>query len=315
MGEIGLFYLGFVLLLFGADSLLRGAAGVARGAGLSASNTGLLLIGLVAASPQLAVTAYAIAHGSLPLALGHAIGGSLGSLGLALGVAALVSPLVSGMRVLAMQSLAVVAGAALVLVLGLDGKFNAFDGALLLALFFAWIVMLLRSGAKESAAVQAELADSAETSTNAVQNFIRLLLAGALLYFGSRWVVLGAPAAGAMMGLNAFTTGMTLLAAGTALPGLLMASMAAAQGQGNVAIAQILGACACNLLLSVGALALAGPVPAPGWIPFVALPATLVIALLLHFLLRKGLRIGRREGALLVAAFLAWIGAVFAAVS
>ena len=41
-----------------------------------------------------------------------------------------------------------------------------------------------------------------------------------------------------------------------------------------------------------------------------AMVATIVIALLLYLLLRGNARVGRREGALLLVAFLAWLGAV-----
>ena len=304
--------LGCLLLVFGADSLLRALAGLARGAGVSATATALLLLAIVASAPQLSVNAYALVQGAPALAFGHAIGGSLGSLGLALGVAALVSPLQPGMRLLALQSLVVLAAAALVLVFGFDGAIAPWEGGVLLAAFVAWLAFSFRRAGQEDAKVQAELADFAETSSNLSQNLIRLVLAAPLLYFGARWVVQGAPAAGAALGLDPLATGMTLVAAGTALPGLVMAAMATAQGQGNAALGQVLGACLCNLLLSIGVLALASPqVPGlPAGALRIAMVASLVIALLLHLLLRGKARFGRREGVLLLCAFLAWLGAI-----
>ena len=304
------FLLGFVLLLLGADSLLRAVSGLLRGGGLSATSTALLLLGLVAAAPQLSVNAYALTQGAQALAFGHAIGGSLASLGLALGLVALVAPLRAGMRLLAAQAIALLVAAALVLVFCLDGALARWEGGVLLAAYAGWLVFAFRRGALEGAPVQAELAAFAETATGLSQNLVRLAFAAPLLYFGSRWVVLGAPLVGAALGLDPLATGMTLVAAGTALTGIAMAGMAALNGQGSVVLGQVLGACLCNLLLSVGAIALVAAVSGAGGALYIALPATLVLALLLFLLLRGGAQVGRREGALLVCAFLAWLGVV-----
>jgi len=310
MTAIGIFLLGLLLLLLGADSLLRGVAGFARKAGLSATTTGLLLLGLVGAAPQLVVNGYALATGARELAFGHAIGGNLASLGLVLGIAALVNPLQARMRLLGAQALAVLGAAGLVLLLGLDGSIAAWEGIVLLVAFVALLFAAFGRVQREDDKVRAELADFAETSTNTTQNFIRLGLGGTLLFAGARWIVLGAPGTGQLLGLDALATGLSLVAVGAVLPSILLAVMAASNEQGSVAVAQSLGACLCNLLLSVGALALAAPVPVHAPLLRIALPATMLLAVLLHLLLRQGARIARREGVLLVCAFLAWLGVV-----
>jgi cation:H+ antiporter len=310
MSAIGTYLLGLLLLLFGGDSLLRGVAGFARTSGLAAATTGMLLLALVAAAPQLGVTAYAISTGALALAFGGAIGGNLASLGLALGVAALVSPLQPRMRALKLLALAAGLAAVVLALFGLGGGIPRWGGGLLVLAFLAMLVAQLRGANSESTAVQAELADFSETSTNTTQNLIRLVLGLALLFFGSRCLVQGAPGTGAMLGLDPLASGLSLVAFASVLPSVLIAGMAASNGQGSVAIGQALGACLCNTLLCVGALALAAPLPANDSRVRIALLATAVIAALLFVLFRKDARIGRREGALLACAFLAWLGVV-----
>src|SRR4249919_1356408 len=230
MDMLAMFLLGLLLLVFGTDSLLRGAAGLGQRLGLSPFASGLLLVGVVASIPDLAVNGLAYAAGVPGLALGNAIGGSIVSLALVLGVAALINPLQLGMRVLAGHALFVLLAAGLVLMFGFDGQLARWEGGLLFSAWFACLAFLFLRGREESAPVQAQVVEFAETSTNPVQNLIRLGFAGALLYFGSRWTVQGASALGQSLGMDNISTGLTLVAVGTVLPKLLMAGVAAARG-------------------------------------------------------------------------------------
>jgi cation:H+ antiporter len=310
MTYIGFYLLGLLMLVLGADSLMRGVAGFTRKAGMPATSTGLLLLGLVACAPQLLVTACALASGQQALAFGNAVGGNLASLGLALGVAALVNPLRPKMQLLGFQAIAVVVAAFALLLFGLGGVVGRIEGLVLLLAFVAVLVMQLRGVKAEGDAVKAELTDFAETSTNTTQNLIRLGIGGALLFFGSRLVVQGAPGTGALLGLEPLASGLTLLALGTALPSVLLAVMAATNEQGSVAISQALGACLCNLLLSAGVIALAAPLAGNGAMVRIGLLATMAIAVLLFLRVRQGSTLGRREGGLLVCTFIAWLALV-----
>jgi len=306
MSEAAMFLLGFLLILLGADSLMRGAAGLAQGLGVKPANAGLLLVGFVVAIPPLAITAYALARGANELALGNAVGGGLANLTLVVGGAALCAPMAPAMRLLSPLAVATVLAAGLLFFFGYDGALARWEGGVLLVGYALALGFMLRHGREEAAPVQAELAELAETSTNVSQNLVRLLMSAAFLFFGSRWVVQGAPAAVAVLGVDAMTTGLAVVGAGAALPALARAIVSAIGLHPNVVLALVLGGCLCNLLLLTGVIALAQPLafdPAP---LRVALPAIAVVATLLHLLLRKGARIGRREGALLAVAFVAF---------
>ena len=109
----------------------------------------------------------------------------------------------------------------------------------------------------------------------------------ALLYFGSRWVVQGAPVLGLALGLGPTGTGLTLVAVGTALPKLVLAAMAATRGQGNIVAGQVLGACLFNLLFMLGVMALLRPLPLPASFVSFELPAAMAFALLALSLARR----------------------------
>ena len=307
MPSMAMFLLGLLLLVLGADSLMRGVSGLGQRFGLSPFAAGLLLAGFVAAIPELAVFAQASAQGAFELAAGSAIGGSLAGVAIALGVAAMVVPIAITMRVASVMLVFVLVAAGLVLVFALDGAIVRWEGGVLLATYLVCLRLWFARARDVLAPVQAEFVDIAETATGLSQNLVRMLFAGALLFFGSRFVVRAAPELGAAFGMDALGTGLTLVGFGVALPKLVFLLLAA-RGQGNVAAGVVFGACLASLLLALGTLALLQPVAVGGKLVGLALLVGMACALALYPLLGGELRIDRRRGALLAIGGAAWLG-------
>lgn len=307
-GMVGMFALGLFLLLLGGDSLVRGSSGLAQRFGLSPFRAGLLLVSFAASLPALAVNAYAFAAGQPELALGNVIGGNIAGIGLTLALAALFAPLLISMRMLAAQAVFVLVASGALLMLGLDGTIGRIEGAALLAGFLAFLVFVFRRAGLESAQVQKELAEFSVTSTGLVQNLIRFAFAGGLLFFGSRLIVQSAPSIGLALGLGPLSTGLLVVAIGTALPQVVAAVIAARNGQGNVVAGQVLGACLFNILFIVGGMAMVRPLALPASFVTLQVPGAMAFALLLYPVLGGDLKITRRESGWLLFAFCAWLG-------
>lgn len=306
-GALGMFLLGLLLLLLGGDSALRGASGLAQRFGLSPFNTGLLLVAFATSVPELVVNAYALSVGQADLALGNAIGSNVVNIGLTLGISALVAPLLVTTRLLAAQIVLVLLASGAVLLFGLDGQIARWEGAVLLAGFIGFLALVLRNGRHESADVRVQMTEFAQTATGMAQNLVRVAIAAALLFLGSRFVVQSAPAIGLALGLGSMLTGLLVVAIGTALPELVTAGIAAAKGQGNVVAGHVLGACVFNLLFVVGGMALVHPIVLPASFISFELPAAMAFVLMLYPLLGGDLKVSRREGGLLALAFVAWV--------
>ena len=307
INEIGMFALGLLLLLLGADSVVRGASGLGQRLGLSPFAAGLVLVASATSIPELVINAYAFGHGQTDLALGNAVGSNIVNIGLTLGGAAMVAPLLIRMRLLAAQIVFVLVASGIVLLFGLDGSIARWEGGVLLAGFVACVVFVIIRSRQEGAEVRKEISEYSVTSTNLVQNLVRLGFAAALLFFGSRLVVGSAPVIGLAIGMGPMVAGVTLVAVGTALPELVAAMIAASKGQGDVVAGQVLGACLFNLLFIVGGMAVLRPLPLPASFIGFELPAAMAFALLLLPLLSGDLKISRREGSVLLLAFVAWL--------
>ena len=308
---VGFFLFGLFLLLLGGDSVVRGTSWLGQRLGLSPFLAGLLLLSFATSLPELAVNAYALQHGQVELALGNAVGRNIVNIGLTLALAALATPLLIRMRVLAAELVFVLVATGAVLLVGLDGVISRWQGGLLLLGFVGCLFFLFTRARNEPADVQQELEKYAHTGTGLVQNLVRLVIGATVLFFGSKFVVVNASVIGQALGMGAMRTGLTVVAVGTALPAVVAALMAARQGQGNVVAGQVLGGSLFNLLIVVGGMAAIHPLAIPAALVSFELPVAMAFALTLHPLFSGDLRVSRRIGGVLVVLFAAWLAFEF----
>jgi cation:H+ antiporter len=85
------------------------------------------------------------------------------------------------------------------------------------------------------------------------------------------------------------------------------AVVAARRGQGDMVAGHVLGSSLFNLLVVLGGMAAFRPLPLPASFVQFELPAAFALALVLFPMARSELRISRREGAVLLLAFAAWL--------
>ncbi len=313
IATIGMFAAGIVLLALGGDSIVKGGAGLSRRLGLSPFATGLVLVAFATSIPELAVNARALWSGDSALALGNAVGSNIANIGLTLGAAALAAPLVLRWRALA-PLLAVLLLATLgVIALSLDGGLSRTDGAILLAVFAAVLVFTAVRARDEAPEVRAEIDAFTATRGNLGLNLVRVALAAVLLWFGAAWVVEHGPAIGHALGMDSLVAGLVVVAIATALPEAVAAVSGALRGQADIVAGHVIGSSLLNLLVVLGGMAaIGGAVPVPASFVRLELPVAFLFALLLLPLLRGNTSIGRGEGGLLLAAFVAWVVLEFA---
>ena len=304
---VGLFVLGLLLLALGGDSIVKGSAGLAQRVGASPFVAGLVLVAFGTSLPEIAVNVHAIALGQPDLALGNAVGSNVVNFGLTLGAAAVAAPLLVRWRSLGPLLLVLVVGTLAIIVLGLDGILGRVDGLGLLLAFVVAVAFAFARSRREVPELQAEMAAFARTSSDLALNLIRLAIAAALLYFGSRLVVANALVLGDGLGLSPLLTGLIPVAIGTALPEAAAAVIAARRGQGDLVVGHVVGSSVFNVLVIVGAMAVWQPLVLPGLLLRYALPAALAFALVIYPMLRGDLRVGRGEGAILLLGFVAWL--------
>ncbi|MEO2091223.1 MAG: sodium:calcium antiporter, partial [Gemmataceae bacterium] len=121
-------------------------------------------------------------------------------------------------------------------------------------------------------------------------------------------MVRAAVAAATEWGVSQTLIGLTIVAVGTSLPELASSVAAAARGQSDIAVGNVVGSNLFNLLLILGATATVTPLPVDAGVLRFDLPAMAGFAVLLLLVLVNGLRVYRWEGALLLLAYVGFIG-------
>lgn len=300
------FAIGIAGLALGADSAVRGLAGLARTRGAGAFVVGLLLAAFGGSVPDVAVNVAAVGAGHPALALGNMVGASIVNLGLLLGLAAVLRPLDVRAPVLKPLGVASMVVALALLAMSHNGRIGFLDGAVLVAGFGVLVALVLRQPAAAShAVVRTQFEAEGEQLQGLGRNLLRIGVGLAVLFYASRAVVTHAVGLAGALGVSDLFAGLTLVALGASLPQVGLGIIAALRGHGDVLLASVVGSNLLNLTLVLGASAIWQPYPVAESLARLELPALLAFSAVLYPLLRGDLRISRGEGAVLLAAFVA----------
>ncbi len=305
-------FAGFALLIWGADRFSAGASGVARALGVSPLIIGLTIVAFATSTPEVMVSVSAARSGLTGMAVGNAIGSNIANVGLVLGAAAMVRPVSQELSATLRRELPILLAISLgAPLLFIDGSLDRYDGVILAAGLSAFLYWAAQSGRR--------LQPDDPTVTEVVQELppqmpgsragLLLLIGFITLLAGAELLVGGAESLARSFGVSDLVIGLTIVAIGTSLPELAASVMSAARGEASIAVGNVIGSNAFNLLAVVGAAGLAGPGPLDATVLAVHYPVMLVFTFALLRLAynpfgRPG--IGRGMGFALLAGFMAY---------
>ena len=313
---------GGVLLYFGAEWFVGGASALALALRIPQILIGLTVVAYGTSAPEVVVGIEAASAGHGDLALANVIGSNIANVGLILGVAVLIKParVHQGLRG---RELPVLMGClAFLPLLLIDGKISRWEvaGLLLTALGYTiWMVREARSAsslasveaAVSAAGAAADAAGAPEAKKGGSARGALLASVGLLLLVvGGSLFVDGSVAVARTLGLSDQLVGLTIVAVGTSLPELATSIVAALRGHSDLAVGNVVGSNIFNVLVCLGAAALAGPVGAPLASVGLDLVALTVMTILLGIVIRAPRTISRVEGGSLLALYVAFMVAV-----
>ncbi len=299
---------GLVLLVVGAEALVRGASGLAARLGISPLIIGLTVVAFGTSTPETAVSIQASLEGSGDIAVGNVIGSNIANILLILGLCAVIAPLVVSRQLVRLDVPVMIGAGALTLLLSWNGRISRLDGLVLLTLLLAYTAFLAVASRRERRATDANTTQ-ADSKPLAWPLQLALVVAGlGLLVLGSNLLIEGAVALARALGLSELVIGLTVIAIGTSLPELATSLLAVYRGQRDIAVGNVVGSCIFNLLLVLGAGALVsadGLSISPNALAF-DLPVMLAVFAACLPIFFSGYRINRWEGLLFVCYYAAY---------
>ncbi len=255
--------LGLVLLVGGAEFLVRGAARLALSFGLSPLVVGLTVVAFGTSSPELAVSVASAFAGDGDLALGNVVGSNIFNVLVILGLSALIIPLVVNQKLIRFDVPVMIGVSLILMLMSLDGVINRLDGVLLAAGVISYTVFLIRQSRRETnAAVKAEYEDEfgAPEEISAWWKNVLLLVVGlGALVLGSKWLVDSAVAIARHFEVSELVIGLTIVAMGTSLPEVATSIVAAVRGERDIAVGNVVGSNIFNILCVIGLSSIVAP--------------------------------------------------------
>ena len=143
---------GLILLVVGAEALVRGASRLAGAAGVPPLVIGLTVVAFGTSAPELAVSVVSSMHGQADIALGNVVGSNIFNVLFILGVSAIILPLSVSAHLIRLDVPVMIGASVAVVFMALDGRIGPVDGTLLTGTALLYTLLLIRAGRKESAA-------------------------------------------------------------------------------------------------------------------------------------------------------------------
>lgn len=307
---------GLVLLSYGADRFVLGAAATARNFGVTPLVVGLTVVGIATSLPEILVGSVAALDGRIEIAIGNAVGSNIANIALVLGATATLLPVIvasgSVKREFGLMALAILLAGVLLI----DLDLSLLDGALLLLGLIVSIVMIVHMAHRIRDTDDPLIAESdLEYKKRMPQGraVLYLIVGLALLLGGAELLVRGAVDIAQAMGVSDLVIGLTIVAVGTSLPELAASVTSVIKREADIAIGNIIGSNMFNMLAVLGVPALLGPDRFHANVIARDFPVMLALSLLMGlmlFLNKRG-RIGRPEGLLLLLCFFSYQGWLF----
>lgn len=302
---------GFVVLVWGADRFVHGAAATARNLGVSPLIIGLTIVGIGTSAPEILISIIAAYDGNPALAVGNALGSNITNIALVLGITALTFPLLVKSDTLRREYPIMFMIMLIALALCIDGDLSRLDGTILLVGLVIMIIWMVKLGTRKHETDPLETEYEQEIPYLSTGKALFWLALGMiLLLVSSRTLVWGAVNIATALGISDLIIGLTIVAIGTSLPELAASVMSALKGEPDIALGNVIGSNMFNMLAVFGL---------PGLIaPHVLDPAVLSrdfpfmigfsIALFVMAYGFKGHgKINRWEGALLLIGYIAYM--------
>jgi len=295
MLEYLIFVLSLSSLLLGASLLTNSARHIAKIAGISEFVIGATVVAFGTSLPELASSIQAMLSGHPGIVVGNVLGSNVANIGLALGLTSVLFPVYVSRQITDIDIPFLLASAVATYVVFIDLKVSWIEGLILISMYMAFIFHEISQNHSQDRAIKEKLDH---------KQLIAFFLGAALLHIGARYLISSALIISENLRIGESLIAFFLVAIGTSLPEIAATLMSAKSGRAEIAMGNVLGSNTFNSLVVLGSSTFFGAVSDKAAFVAAALPAMILLSILLGFMSLNN-RITRLEGCLLLLIYCA----------
>tara|TARA_R110002049_G_scaffold245596_4_gene419700 strand:- start:419 stop:1363 length:945 start_codon:yes stop_codon:yes gene_type:complete len=300
--------IGFLLLIFSGDFLVKGAVSIALKLRLSTLVIGMTIVSFGTSAPELLVSIKAAMGGHPDISIGSVVGSNISNIALILGITAMVFPISVSKATLRIDWPMMMLSTLMFVVVVMDGELSAWEGVLFLVFLVSFIAWLIRNSRKTSVLPAAVDEVNEGEKKLPLWKGVALVGTGALgLVFGADLMLKGAIEIARAYDVSERIIGLTIVAFGTSLPELITSCVAAFRKEADISIGNLIGSNIFNILAILGTTAVIHPISVSHSIinsdNYILLGITLLVFPLMYF----GNKIGRIKGLVLFLVYAVYL--------
>ncbi|UCD39265.1 MAG: calcium/sodium antiporter [Fidelibacterota bacterium] len=301
-------FAGLVLLILGADSLVRGSSGIALRLGVSSLIVGLTVVAVGTSTPELLVSLSAALRGSGSIALGNVVGSNIANIALILGLSALISPIQTSAQLIRRDIPIMIVVSGVLVFFTANGHLGRLEGLILFITLGLYLgIAIYQARAEKDRDVREQFKQAVPVRPRKTVWLLSLTVIGlGCLVLGADLFVQGAIEIAHRFSVSDAVIGLTLVAVGTSLPELATSVVASIRHHNDIAVGNVVGSNLFNILCILGLTVIINPFGIQG-ITMVDMGLMLLTALLLLPLVRSGFVLNRWEGGLLVVIYIGYM--------
>ena len=298
---------GLALLILGGNWLLKAAVALSLKLSIPKIVIGMTVVSFATSAPELIVSIKAALDGSPDLALGNVVGSNIANLGLVLGVTVVLGSIdVRKSFYTTDWPVMMVASILFFAFIYFDGQLERYEGIVMVVFLFLFLVYLLRF---QKTAVVDEFPDD-DVPLPLYKTVLFLGIGGVALWGGSELLIEGAKNLASSLGVSERVIGITVVSVGTSIPELAASIIAILKKEKAISVGNLIGSNIFNLLAVLGITSIITPVRVmdQGLLSsdiFWMLGISILILPLVFF--PKGLRLGWRDGLILLGSYAAFV--------
>jgi len=291
------------ILVQGSSLFLKGARMIGATFGLSGFAIGVMIVAFGTSLPELASSIAAALNGTTEIVVANVVGSNITNILLIVGLMAVISGKIVVTNELIKTELPIffIATAHFVVVL-FDGVVDKLEALLLLGTFSAYVWYLVREGKIKS--TEKKVLKSQSRFDIKIILYIIIGIAGVLV--GAHYTVLMSVQIATALLVPIGLISIAAIAIGTSLPELFVSLHALKKGEVELAIGNIFGSNAFNILVVIGIPALIAPLVVEPIIMQIGLPI-LVAASAIFFVTGLSRQVMRWEGVMMLLFFVFFI--------